>query len=162
MSVVRSLKCRLSVFPIQIPAHANVIYQSFSKGFDPNKPDLYNHIYLDSTWSNRNCWKQVQHSFLYDLIAKGHLIRGADGQRVKSMNEFYFHSLVSDGSLYEVQDLDESAYIFIKLMCSLWDLNYSKWKKRGGNQISIPLVMNVQSGSVDLHELQRGREWYSP
>lgn len=67
---------------------------------------------MDSTWSNCNCWKHVQHSFLNDLEAKGLFISRADRQRVKPFNKLHLHSLVPHCRLDEVQDLDETAHIF--------------------------------------------------
>lgn len=66
---------------------------------------------LISTWSNCNGWKHVQHSFLNDLEAKGHFIRGADRERIKPVNKLYLHTVVAYCRLNEVQDLDETAYI---------------------------------------------------
>lgn len=67
-----------------------------------NKKHIYYLIYLNSTWSNCNCWKHVQHSFLDDLEAKGFFITRADRQRVKPINKFHFHSLVPYCQLDEV------------------------------------------------------------
>lgn len=60
---------------------------------------------MDSTWSNRNCWKDFQHTFLNDLEAKGLFISRADRQRVKSIKKLYLHTLVPYCRLDEFQDL---------------------------------------------------------
>lgn len=46
------------------------------------------------TWSNRNGWKHVQHSFFNDLEAKGYFIRGADRERIKPFNKLYRHTVI--------------------------------------------------------------------